>query len=152
MLDLKFVRSHLDLVTGMLKDRGYDLDLSLFNSLVTCMFGGATQFLMVGFGPTMYSEILNKITGWDTTPEELIQAGERIFNLQRLFNYRLKGWDYKNDSWADKGAYAPGKGGIYKGELVPWNDTLREYYSEYSSKNRIEKKWFSGLNDAKKSA
>jgi seryl-tRNA synthetase len=33
MLDLKFVRSNLDLVTDMLKDRGYDLDLSRFQSL-----------------------------------------------------------------------------------------------------------------------
>jgi len=33
MLDLKFVRSNLDLVTDMLKDRGYDLDLSKFQSL-----------------------------------------------------------------------------------------------------------------------
>jgi seryl-tRNA synthetase len=33
MLDIKFVRTHLDLVTDMLKDRGYDLDLSRFQSL-----------------------------------------------------------------------------------------------------------------------
>lgn len=33
MLDLKFVRSNLDLITDMLKDRGYDLDLSEFQSL-----------------------------------------------------------------------------------------------------------------------
>ena len=33
MLDLKFVRSNLDLVKGMLKNRGYDLDLSDFQSL-----------------------------------------------------------------------------------------------------------------------
>ena len=33
MLDLKFVRANLDLVTDMLKDRGYDLDLSSFQSL-----------------------------------------------------------------------------------------------------------------------
>ena len=33
MLDLKFVRSNLNLVTDMLKDRGYDLDLSGFQSL-----------------------------------------------------------------------------------------------------------------------
>ncbi|UCG99838.1 MAG: serine--tRNA ligase [Deltaproteobacteria bacterium] len=33
MLDLKFVRSNLDLVAYMLKDRGYDLDLSRFQSL-----------------------------------------------------------------------------------------------------------------------
>ena len=33
MLDLKFVRSNLDLVKGMLENRGYDLDLSDFQSL-----------------------------------------------------------------------------------------------------------------------
>ena len=33
MLDLKFVRSNLDLVKGMLENRGYDLDLSGFQSL-----------------------------------------------------------------------------------------------------------------------
>ncbi len=33
MLDLKFVRSNLDLINDMLKDRGYDLDLSGFQSL-----------------------------------------------------------------------------------------------------------------------
>jgi aldehyde:ferredoxin oxidoreductase len=29
--------------------------VSVFNSLVTCMFGAATQFLLVGFGPSTYS-------------------------------------------------------------------------------------------------
>ncbi len=33
MLDLKFVRSNLNLITDMLKDRGYDLDLSGFQAL-----------------------------------------------------------------------------------------------------------------------
>lgn len=33
MLDLKFIRSNLELVKEMLKNRGYDLDLSLFQSL-----------------------------------------------------------------------------------------------------------------------
>ncbi len=33
MLDLKLVRSNLDLVASMLKERGYDLDLSRFQSL-----------------------------------------------------------------------------------------------------------------------
>jgi aldehyde:ferredoxin oxidoreductase len=103
--------------------------VALFNSLVTCMFGSATQFLMVGFGPTTYSDILNKITGWDTTYDELMKIGERVFNLQRLFNYRLKGWDYRNDTFADKRAYEPAQMGIYKGKVVPWNEVLKEYYA-----------------------
>jgi aldehyde:ferredoxin oxidoreductase len=103
--------------------------VALFNSLVTCMYGSATMTLMVGFGPSTYSEILNKITGWDTTYDELMQIGERIFNLQRLFNYRLKNWDYKNDTFADKRAYEPAQIGIFKGKVVPWDKVLKEYYS-----------------------
>ncbi len=103
--------------------------VALFNSLVTCMFGGAAQFMMVGFGPTTYAEILSKITGWDVTYKELMRAGERVFNLQRLLNYRLKGWDYRDDMFADKQSYEPGTIGIYKGKEVPWDATLKEYYS-----------------------
>ncbi|MDY7037340.1 MAG: serine--tRNA ligase, partial [Thermodesulfobacteriota bacterium] len=33
MLDLKFIRSNLDLVKEMIKNRGYDLDISLFESM-----------------------------------------------------------------------------------------------------------------------
>jgi len=103
--------------------------VSLFNTLVTCMFGAATQFMMVGFGPTTYAEILNKITGWDVTYEELMKVGERVFNLQRVFNYRLKGWDAKDDRFADKLSYEPGTVGIYRGKLVPWDTVLKEYYA-----------------------
>jgi len=103
--------------------------VALFNSLVTCMFGSATMFLMVGFGPSTYSEILNKITGWNTDYDELMKIGERVFNLQRLFNYRLKGWDYRDDVFADKRAYEPAQVGIFKGKVVPWNEVLKEYYS-----------------------
>lgn len=103
--------------------------VSLFNSLVTCMFGAATQFLMVGFGPTTYSEILRKITGWDMPYDELMEVGERVFNLQRLFNYRLKGWDSTQDAWADKRAYEPARMGIFKGNPVPWDEVLQGYYA-----------------------
>lgn len=103
--------------------------VALFNSLVTCMFGSATMFLMVGFGPSTYAEILNKITGWDTSYDELMQIGERVFNLQRLFNYRIKGWDHKEDTFADQRAYEPAQMGIYKGKVVPWDEVLQEYYS-----------------------
>ncbi|RLB37409.1 MAG: serine--tRNA ligase, partial [Deltaproteobacteria bacterium] len=33
MLDLKFVRSHLEEIRRMMKERGYDLDLSRFETL-----------------------------------------------------------------------------------------------------------------------
>ena len=103
--------------------------VGVFNSLVTCMFGAATQFLMVGFGPTTYCDILTKITGWDMTYSELMEVGERVFNLQRIFNYRIKGWDFKNDAWGDQRANEPATMGIYRGRAVPWNEVLQEYYA-----------------------
>ena len=37
------------------------------------------------------------ITGWDMTPQELRQAGERINNLKKLFNIR-EGWIRADDT------------------------------------------------------
>ncbi len=103
--------------------------MAVINSLVTCMYAGGTHIFLVGTGPTAWAEILNKITGWDVTSEELMTAGERIFNLQRLFNYRVKGWDYRNDAWADKRVYEPAEMGTFRGKEIPWDETLQEYYS-----------------------
>ncbi len=102
--------------------------VSLFNTLVTCMFGAATQFMMVGFGPTTYAEILSKITGWNVSYEELMAVGERVFNLARLYNYRVKGWEVKDDRFAGRLAYEEGTVGIYRGKIVPWDTMLQEYY------------------------
>jgi aldehyde:ferredoxin oxidoreductase len=102
--------------------------VGLFNTLVTCMFGAATQFMMVGFGPTTYAEVLNKITGWGVTYDELMKVGERTITLQRAFNYRNKGWDVKNDKFQDKAAFEPGTVGIYRNKIVPWETILKEYY------------------------
>lgn len=102
--------------------------VAMFDALVTCMFGAATQFMMVGFGPSTYADILNKITGWDVSYDELMKVGERILNLERLYNYRIKGWDVKDDRFAGKLAYEEGTIGIYKNKLVPWDTILQEYY------------------------
>ena len=41
-----------------------------------------------GIGPTEYADLMTKLTGWDIGGEELLQIGERVFNLQRMFNTR----------------------------------------------------------------
>ncbi|OGO22635.1 MAG: hypothetical protein A2Z28_08230 [Chloroflexi bacterium RBG_16_51_9] len=56
-------------------------------------------------------------------------VGERAWNLQRLFNYRLKGWDVKDDKFAGELPFQPGEVGIYRGKMVPWDVTLQEYYA-----------------------
>ena len=102
--------------------------VALFNSLVTCMFCATGQYLLVGVGPTMFSEILNDITGWDTDYAEAVRIGERVFNAQRMLNYRLKRWDRKDDCFADKRCYEQAQRGIWKGQEIPWKKLLDEYY------------------------
>jgi aldehyde:ferredoxin oxidoreductase len=101
----------------------------LFNSMVACMYGSATQLMFAGYGPVTYADLLSKITGWDMDYKEVMKVGERVFNLQRVLNYKWKGWDSKEDKFHDKRAYEPAGMGVWKGKQVPWDATLKEWYA-----------------------
>ena len=49
---------------------------------------GMCQFIMMAGPNDSIPDWINKVTGWDTTPEEIIKAGERIGNLRMAFTYR----------------------------------------------------------------
>src|SRR5262249_17517896 len=56
------------------------------DSLVMCRFTSERGFgLYVG---EPYAAMVRAVTGWDVTVEELERVGERIVNLERLFNVR----------------------------------------------------------------
>ncbi len=56
------------------------------DSLTMCRFTSERGFgLFVG---EPYARMVRAITGWDVTTEELERVGERIINLERLFNVR----------------------------------------------------------------
>jgi len=56
------------------------------DSLTICRFTSERGFgLFVG---EPYARMVRAITGWDMTAEELERVGERIINLERLFNVR----------------------------------------------------------------
>ena len=56
------------------------------DSLVLCRFTAERGFGL--FVEEPYARMLRAVTGWDVTVEELERAGERIVNLERLFNVR----------------------------------------------------------------
>ena len=59
---------------------------ALGDSLVLCRFTSERGFgLFVG---EPYARMVRAVTGWDVTAEELERVGERIVNLERLFNVR----------------------------------------------------------------
>ncbi|HKD00037.1 MAG TPA: aldehyde ferredoxin oxidoreductase family protein [Methylomirabilota bacterium] len=59
---------------------------ALGDSLVMCRFTSERGFgLFVG---DPYAAMVRAVTGWDVTVDELERVGERIINLERLFNVR----------------------------------------------------------------
>ena len=59
---------------------------ALGDSLVMCRFTSERGFgLFIG---QPYATMVRAVTGWDVTVEELERVGERIINLERLFNVR----------------------------------------------------------------
>ncbi|MFC1485729.1 aldehyde ferredoxin oxidoreductase family protein, partial [Candidatus Latescibacterota bacterium] len=66
---------------------------TLNNSLVICSFGGRG-----GFREVSIPEILSAITGEDWDQDKYALTGERIFNLEKCFNYR-EGFRREDDEW-----------------------------------------------------
>jgi aldehyde:ferredoxin oxidoreductase len=56
------------------------------DSLVLCRFTSERGFGLYVEEP--YSTMVRAVTGWDVTVEELERVGERVVNLERLFNVR----------------------------------------------------------------
>ncbi|MFC1974304.1 aldehyde ferredoxin oxidoreductase family protein [Chloroflexota bacterium] len=57
---------------------------AISNSLTVCYYSSG----MYGTSVATYLRCLNCVTGYDISFDELMQAGERIFNLKRLINLR----------------------------------------------------------------
>ena len=88
----KVDRLSLDDRRGRITMEGEDFS-SVLDSLIWC------KFLRKAFDD-FYGEsaaIYEHITGWDMSPQELKQAGERINNLKKLFNIR-EGWTRNDDT------------------------------------------------------
>ena len=80
--------------------------------------------------PTRVAEAVRLATGWDIDLAELLEAGERIFNLCRLFNVR-EGVRRKDDTVPPRLA-EPLPEGRYQGETLNAEDLatmLDEYYA-----------------------
>ncbi len=63
-------------------------DYQNFNSVYNPL--GLCKFIIKGqVGPQRTSEIVNAALGWDWTVEDLLEMGDKLFQLKRLINLRL---------------------------------------------------------------
>lgn len=92
------------------------------DSMVLCRF---SQFAM---NPDHYARLIRTVTGLSFTARDLINTGERIYNLERVFNTR-EGFGRKHDSLPKRLLETPLPEGHSKNITVALDPMLDEYYT-----------------------
>lgn len=100
----------------------YRTDWEIFkNCAVMCM--------LVPWDVGQVVEIIEAVTGWNTSAWELMKVGERAMNMARSFNAR-EGFTAADDSWPNRFT-KPLEGGLAKGVAIPgeqMEEAKRVYY------------------------
>ena len=103
---------------------------SLMDSLTACQFvWGASWHL---YGPAEIVRLVQSVTGWNVTFDELLEVGERRLNMMRVFNTRedIRGDD---DQLPEKFYQKPLDGGPTDGwklDKSEYDQALTEYYRQ----------------------
>jgi aldehyde:ferredoxin oxidoreductase len=115
----------------------------LFDAFTLCKFAAYT--------PTLICQIINGITGWDYTPEELLTTGERSMTIKRAISNKL-GLTRADDK-LPKICLEVLKEGSTADKLPDMDLLLREYYTyrnwDWETGKPAKKKLLAlGLNQA----
>lgn len=103
--------------------------LKLFQDLTAlCDSSGMCLFTTFAIGLPEIAAQVRTATGLEISDEEYLLAGERIWNLERLFNIKA-GFSKKDDTLPPRLLNEPMKDGPHKGRVVQLDKMLPEYYS-----------------------
>lgn len=91
------------------------------DSLVVC------RFSTFALSELHWARLLSAATGEHFKPEELLKIGDRIYNLERLYNIR-EGFTRKDDTLPRRLLEEPVKSGPSKGQVVRLKEMLEEFY------------------------
>ena len=101
---------------------------TLMDSAGVCVFVAVRYTLdtLNGYIPTRLTQMINHATGSDYTPETMLEAAERIYNLERLFLTKA-GMSREDDTLAQRMA-EPMPAGPLQGETFELDRLLDDYY------------------------
>jgi aldehyde:ferredoxin oxidoreductase len=103
--------------------------LKLFQDLTALVdASGLCLFVTFALGLPEIAAQIRTATGLDISDEEYLLAGERIWNMERLFNLKA-GFTTKDDTLPPRLLHEPMKSGPHKGRVVQLDVMLPEYYS-----------------------
>ncbi len=86
---------------------------SLYNSLGVCNFAAGPVWALT---LNKLPEVVNAVTGWETSLFELLKTGERTVTMARVFNLR-EGFGRKDDTLPDR-LFEPLEGGPLQGKGI----------------------------------
>ena len=101
-----------------------------FQNLTSCIDSlGICLFTSFALGAEHYAQMYNTIVGGELTGEDMILAGERIWNLERMFNLEA-GIDPSQDTLPKRLLSEPIPEGASKGAVNQLDQLLPGYYAE----------------------
>jgi aldehyde:ferredoxin oxidoreductase len=97
---------------------------AIIDSLMLCKFG---YLSLRAFDVKTIIQVIFATTGWQTNANDLMNIGERIINLERLYNMKV-GMTPKEDTLPTRYLTEPLPSGPSKGEVVELEPMLTKYY------------------------
>ena len=102
-------------------------DIAFQNLTAVVDSSGLCLFNTFGFGAEEILELLNAATGCGYTMESMLAAGERIWNLERLFNFEA-GLTGADDTLPPRILSEPIPEGPMAGKVCRLDEMLPDYY------------------------
>lgn len=108
------------------KDKAYWL--KIFQDLTAVVdSSGICLFTTFAIGLPEIAAMLRTATGWDLSDEDILKAGERIWELERIFNLKA-GFTKEDDTLPPRLLNEPVPAGPAKGKVVELETMLEDYY------------------------
>jgi len=102
--------------------------LKIFQDLTAVVdSAGLCLFTTFGIGLPEIGAMLRTATGWDLSDDEIMKAGDRIWNIEKLFNMS-QGFTKKDDTLPPRILTVPLPSGPAKGKVCELDVMLPEYY------------------------
>lgn len=98
---------------------------AVVDSVEICKY---TTFSTYAIKPADLAKLITYATGWEVIEAELMKIGERIYNIERLFNLR-EGIGKEHDTLPERFTKEPLPEGPAKGQIVELDKMLPEYYN-----------------------
>jgi len=112
------------------KEKGKIVKILQDGLIMPDVLGVCKFFMYSGITLEHYAKLLSALTGWQLEGKDLVKIGERISNLQRLFNLR-EGFTKKDDDLPKRAKQRPLFGAYQKEDkciIKDYEGMLREYY------------------------